>query len=520
MATALGNFAAVPLVNDAAKEFAYSIVIAVNTTFSVASDLYHTIPGSNVAYKYIRASYQNDPFRMLLELCLVAFLLWYIFHGRYRIRPGANPVVLTEKEINELCETWEPEPLVPSLSEFRRQELDKLPVLAGPAGTKVKMADGKEKLNFGSYNFLGFLNSEAVKESAVKALRKYGVGTCGPRGFYGTIDVHLQLENELAKFLGTESAILYSQDFSTIASCIPSFCKRGDIIVADECCSFAIQKGLEISRSTVRFFKHNDMQDLERVLAELQKENAKKPLSRRFLVVEGIYSQTANIVPLPQLIELKKKYKYRLIVEETLSFGVLGKRGAGVSDHFDIDAREIDVIVAGLTHALGSSGGFVAGEQEICEHQKLSGQAYTYSASLPALLAVAASQALSMLIDQPETLTRMRQNTLTVKNILKTVPNLEICGDEASPMFHLRLKNRPADRLEEDRVLQEIVDQIYKEGVLVSRAKHVLSQDRQKPTLIPSIRICCSAGHTQKESERSATIIRDTWKKITKAKKL
>ncbi len=161
---------------------------------------------------------------------------------------------------------WEPEPLVKDLSDFERFELEKLPTFTGTVGLKAKGLDGRERANFASFNFLGSNNSDLVKEKAIEALRTYGVGTCGPPGFYGTLDCHLELERRIADFVGQENSIIYSQGFSCISSVIPAFSKRGDVILADESVNFAVQKGLQISRSTVKYFKHNDMEDLERLM--------------------------------------------------------------------------------------------------------------------------------------------------------------------------------------------------------------------------------------------------------------
>ena len=174
------------------------------------------------------------------------------------------------KEINELIQEWEPEPLVQPLSEFERFELSKQQIFTGQVDKKVKYIDGKEKFNFAALNFLGLMNHEYIKQKSIEALRKYGVGTCGPRGFYGTLDVHLELEKKIAGFLGMEASIVYAQGFSCISSVIPAFSKRGDVIVCDRKCNFAIQKGISISRSHVYYYEHNDMQDLERVLLHVQ----------------------------------------------------------------------------------------------------------------------------------------------------------------------------------------------------------------------------------------------------------
>jgi 7-keto-8-aminopelargonate synthetase-like enzyme len=159
--------------------------------------------------------------------------------------------------------------------------------------------------NLASYNFYNFVGNEYVKEKAIQTLRTYGVGPCGPPQFYGTQDVHMKTEADIASCLGTEGCIVYAQAFSTISSVIPAFCKRGDIIVADRAVNFAIRKGLQICRSTIKYYEHNDMEDLERVLQKVIKEQAKKPLTRRFIVTEGLSETVGDCVDLPKLVSIR-----------------------------------------------------------------------------------------------------------------------------------------------------------------------------------------------------------------------
>lgn len=156
--------------------------------------------------------------------------------------------------------------------------------------------------NLASYNFYNFIANETLKEKAIVSLRTYGVGPCGPPGFYGTQDVHTKTEADVAAHLGTAACIIYAQSFSTISSVIPSFSKRGDIIVADRAVNYSVRKGIQISRSTVRWYDHNDMEDLERVLQRVTKEQAKKPLTRRFIITEGLFENTGDVVNLPKLV--------------------------------------------------------------------------------------------------------------------------------------------------------------------------------------------------------------------------
>ncbi|KAI8814308.1 pyridoxal phosphate-dependent transferase [Cladochytrium replicatum] len=516
----------VPLVNEAAKELAYNLVVAVNTTYSIASGIYNSVPGASIVYKYVKASHQNDPFRTLLEGLLLAFMIWYWVAKRYK--PGTEKFKLTDKEIDELCDEWEPEPLVPELTEIQKIELERTPVIVGPAGPKVTLSNGKTVLNVASYNFLGVMNSERVKEKAVETLRKYGVGTCGPPGFYGTLDVHQDLEAKLAEFVGAESAIIYSQAFSTIASALPAFAKRGDIIVADDGVNFAIQKGLASSRSVVKFYKHNDMEDLERVLKQVQAEHLKrkKPLTRRFLVSEAVSQNYGDIAPLPELVALKNKYKYRLILEESLSFGVLGKRGAGLADHFDIPSPEVDIMSASMANSLASGGGFVCGSAEIVEHQRLAGQAYTFSASLPAILAVSAIEAIQVISDNNQLLKQLRDNIATVRSSLAQqfssdnsaiIMSPSYDQDLNSPVIHLRLRKRLANRSDEEKLLQEVVDLCLKDGVLVARAKYAHAQELHLP--VASVRLLVTGGHSKKEAEKVADVVKGAFKRVLKSLK-
>lgn len=157
-------------------------------------------------------------------------------------------------------------------------------------------------INFASYNFYNLVSNDELKEKIIKVLRTYGVGPCGPRNFYGTQDIHMRTEADIAAFLGVPACIIYSQAFSTISSVIPAFSKRGDIIVADKGLSYTVRKGIQLSRSAVRWYEHNDMEDLERVLARVTREQAKKPLTRRFIITEALFDGYGDMIDLPKIV--------------------------------------------------------------------------------------------------------------------------------------------------------------------------------------------------------------------------
>lgn len=518
--------AAKPTLPPLNEEHAELIESTVNSLYGILS----TVPGSIHALNYLKNAYHNDPFRIALELFLVFFAIRYLMSAKYK--PHDNAVKLTEKEIDDLVEEWQPEPLVPALTKYDRLNLQKIPTIIGAQSVKPKVAGHtKPLMNLATTNYLNLLASDEIRDKAIKTLKGYGVGSCGPPGFYGTIDVHMDLERDISQFLGTEQAIIYAQGFSTISSVIPAFSKRGDILVCDDAVSFAIQKGVQISRSIVRWYKHNDMADLERVLEEIRMDDIvhKKRLTRRFIVSEGLSPNVGDIAPLDKLVELKKKYKYRLILDESCSIGVLGSRGAGLTDLFDIPAADVDIIVGSMANALCSSGGFCAGSEEIVDHQRLSGQAYCFSASIPAMLAVSASEAIKIIKSNPSQLTELSERGKTFRQVL-THKSLEsyielFSGDpeNPAPFFHIRIKpsfleshaidtGDDISRDDEEYLLQDVVDECAYQGVLITRAKYVVDQERECPR--PSIKINVTIGLSKKENEKAAGIVKTAIIKI------
>ncbi|XP_041356740.1 serine palmitoyltransferase 1-like isoform X2 [Gigantopelta aegis] len=329
-------------------------------------------------------------------------------------------------------------------------------------------------------------------------------------------DVHLEFENQLAKFMNTEESILYSYGFSTIASAIPAYAKRGDIVFCDEGACFSVQKGVVASRSTIIYFKHNDMDDLERVLkiqAEKDKKNPKKAkVTRKFIVVEGLSMNYGDIVPLPRLVELKWKYKVRIFVEESLSFAVLGKTGRGVTEHFGISIDEVDLVAANLENSIAACGGFGCGKKYVIDHQRLSGLGYCFSASLPPMLASAAAQALSIIENNPNMLAKLRENCELMHEGLSKIENIQVVGEPISPIKHLRL-TEPTDTRDIDmRTLQMVVDETMSEGVAVTLARYLDNEEHLLPQ--PSIRISVNSKLSREDIDRVVNILNTNFKKI------
>ncbi|KAF8508713.1 serine palmitoyltransferase [Hysterangium stoloniferum] len=504
------------------------------SSYSVAESTWNQIPGSAVVTRYIRSSHRDDPGRTLLEILLFLFAVRTLLQSRTRAEgSGKNFVKLSEKEIDELVDEWIPESLAPSLDVPEQIELNNLPVIQGAAGPKPKLVNtGKTVLNLASYNFTGLAGDERITNQAIETLRNYGVGSCGPPGFYGTIDVHIALENDIASFLGTESAIIYSQAFSTASSVIPAFCKRGDIIVADRSVNFAIHKGIQVSRSTVRWYDHNDLRSLEEVLESVERERIKKrlPLTRRFIVTEGIFENDGAMVDLPKIIALKNKFKFRLCLDESMSFGSVGRTGRGLTELYNVPATEIDLLVGSLATGLCATGGFCAGTRHVVDHQRINGTSFVFSAAMPALLAVSASQGIQILTNSPSTLSTLNENVNLVRSILDKVDGIHIPSHPASPLIHIQLpppteprsplptptsfisSPRSPKHPAEERILQEIVDEALVQGVLITRAKRLRGQEVVEPR--PTIKLAITSALNKKDMEKAALVVKGAIGKV------
>ncbi|KAI1454639.1 aminotransferase class I and II [Annulohypoxylon moriforme] len=487
------------------------------------SHAFQKVPGSAVLIRYIQSSYQNDPIRSAIELVLVIFFVRYILSPSYPTH-GPNYVKLREDEIDELVKEWEPEPLVAAQTPFEEAESERQPMIVGPTGPKVKLSNGKTVVNLASYNFYNLNASESIKEKAIQTLRTYGVGPCGPPQFYGTQDVHMNTEHDIAVFLGTQSSIVYSHAFSTISSVIPTFCKRGDVIVADKMVNYSIRKGLEASRSIIKWYEHNDMEDLEQVMKKVVEEQAKKKiLTRRFIVTEGLFEMVGDCSNLPKLVELKEKYKFRIALDETWSFGVLGHNGRGLTEAQNVDSEAVDMIIGSLAGPLCAAGGFCAGSKDVVRHQRINAASYTYSAALPAMAAVTASETLNVLQCNPDILLQCRENIRAMRAQLDPRSDWVQCtSDPENPVMLLVFKpevisSRRLSNEDQERLFLDVADEALANGVLVTRLKSVMlngSIGTKDINIQPALKVCITSGLSKKEIEKAGVTIRHAITKI------
>nr|AAF21252.1 serine palmitoyl Co-A transferase subunit 2 [Wickerhamomyces ciferrii] len=243
-------------------------------------------------------------------------------------------------------------------------------------------------LNLSSYNYLGFAQSEgACTQAALEILDYYGVGSGGPRNVIGTTDLHLKTEKTIAKFIGKDDSILFSMGYATNASLFSSLLDKKSLVISDELNHASIRTGVRLSGSTVKTFPHNNMIALEKILREQISQGqprSHRPWKKIIVAVEGLYSMEGTMANLPALIELRRKYKFNLFVDEAHSIGAIGPSGRGVCDYFGIDPSNVDLLMGTLTKSFGAAGGYIAGSQQIINRLKLNINSQNYAESIPA----------------------------------------------------------------------------------------------------------------------------------------
>ncbi len=303
--------------------------------------------------------------------------------------------------------------------------------IEGKQGTEVDM-EGHHVLMFGSNAYTGLTGDERVIEAGVRAMRKYGSGCAGSRFLNGTLDLHVQLEKELAEFVGKDEALCFSTGFTVNSGVIACLTGRDDYIICDDRDHASIIDGRRLSFSTSLKYKHNDMEDLER---QLQKCD---PASVKLIVVDGVFSMEGDLANLPEIIRLKNKYNATVMVDEAHGLGVFGKNGRGVCDYFGL-TDEVDIIMGTFSKSLASIGGFVAADKSIINWLRHNARTYIFSASNTPAATAAAMEALHIIQQEPERIQALWDVTNYALDCFRK-NGFEI-GDTQSPIIPLYVRD-------------------------------------------------------------------------------
>lgn len=290
-------------------------------------------------------------------------------------------------------------------------------VVESDQDTVVKI-NGKDVLMFGSNSYLGLTNHPKLKEAAKRAVDKYGSGCAGSRFLNGTLDLHIELENKLARFVGKEEAIVFSTGMQVNLGVLSSVVGRGDFIISDSANHASIVDGTRLSFATTRKYRHNDMAHLEEVLQRILKDKSANAVS--LIVMDGVFSMEGDISKLPEIIELASKYDAQVMVDDAHGLGVLGDHGRGTANYFGL-TEEVDLIMGTFSKSLATIGGFIAAKTEVINYIKHTARSLIFSASIAPANAAAVIAAIEIIENEPERIQKLWDNSHYAKKLLDEI---------------------------------------------------------------------------------------------------
>ncbi len=351
--------------------------------------------------------------------------------------------------------------------------------------------NGRRMIMVGSNNYLGLTNHPKVKEASIEAIKKYGTGCAGSRFLNGTLDIHVQLEEKLARFMRKDAALIFSTGFQVNLGVISALVGKDDIVIIDKMDHASIIDGCRLSFGEVRKFRHNDMADLERVL----KENEEKG---KLIVVDGVFSMEGDIANLPEILALAKKYGARLMVDDAHGIGVLGKTGRGTAEHFGLE-DEIDLIMGTYSKSLASIGGFISGSSDVIHYIKHFARSLIFSASPPPASVASVSAAIDIIENEPERREKLLKITTKMLNGFKSL-GFKV-GNSQTPIIPVIVG--------EDEKAFTMALMLQEEGVFAN-----VAVTPAVPTGMALIRTSYMATHTDEQLDYILTAFEKVGKKL------
>ena len=341
-----------------------------------------------------------------------------------------------------------------NLDELREKGLyRKLPVVTGATGPRA-IINGKEVINLSSNNYLGLANDPRLVEASIKATKKYGAGAGAVRTIVGTLDIHEELEQKLAVFKKAEAVIVFQSGFNCNMGTVGALMTKEDAILSDELNHASIIDGCRLSGAKVLRYKHNDMDDLRRVIKEARDGGLYKKL---MIIFDGVFSMDGDIVNLPEIVKIADEYEAVTYIDDAHASGVLGKGGRGTVSHFDLYGK-VDCQIGTLSKGIGVVGGYVAGSKELIDWLKLRARPFLFSTAITPGAAGACIKAVEILSESTELVDRLWDNTRYFKSKMKEA-GFDI-GRSETPITPVIIGN-------EAKAMQ-FSDELYKEGLFVS----------------------------------------------------
>ncbi len=319
--------------------------------------------------------------------------------------------------------------------------------LESAQGSRVTIK-GKDVIQLSSNNYLGLTNHPRMKEAAEKSVKEYGVGTGSVRTIAGTLSMHEEYERKLAKFKHTEAALVFQSGFTTNQGVLSSMLNDQDVVISDELNHASIIDGIRLTKAARKIYKHVDMESLEEAL------KASSEYRTRLVVTDGVFSMDGNIAPLPEIVELAEKYDALIMVDDAHASGVLGENGRGTVNHFGLDGR-VHIQVGTLSKAVGVLGGYVATSQTLKEYLIHKGRPFLFSTSHPPAVTAACDAAIDVLLEEPELIQKLWDNTKFFKDGLTKIGfDTGISKTPITPVM-----------IGDDALTHKFSDELFKEGV-------------------------------------------------------
>src|SRR5215510_1328734 len=354
---------------------------------------------------------------------------------------------------------------------------------------EVMMGD-RRILMFGSNNYLGLTTNPEVKDAAKLAVDLYGTGCSGSRMLNGTMDLHVKLEEALARFMKREAALVFGTGFQTNLGALSTIAQKGDVIIADRNIHASILDGCLASFARTTRYRHNDMADLRKVLEALQ------PDEGRLIVVDGVFSMEGDTANLPEIVKLAREHGARVYVDEAHAIGVLGRSGRGTAEHFGVES-EVVIVMGTFSKSFASIGGFVASRRDVIEYIKHHSRAFVYSASLAPANAAAVLKAIEIIQREPERRERLLHISRRIRSGLEGLGFRLLGGiTPISPVV-----------VDDEELVCRFFWELMKKGIYTN------------PVLAPAVshslvRISCMATHSDEQADRLLEAMHDIGKDL------
>ena len=350
--------------------------------------------------------------------------------------------------------------------------------------------DGKKVINLASNNYLGLTTHPRLREAALEATRKYGVGSGAVRTIAGTMKIHMELEEKIARFKNVEASVVFQSGFTANAGTVSAVLGKEDFIISDELNHASIIDGARLSRATIKVFRHKDVAHAE----ELLKEVAGQP-GHKLLITDGVFSMDGDVAPLPALCDLAEKYGAIMMVDDAHASGVLGRNGRGTIDHFHVHGR-VDIQVGTLSKAIGALGGYVCGSRDLIDFLYHRARPFLFSTSHPPSVAASCMAAFDVLEQEPERIEKLWENTRYWKKELGRLG------------YNIGGVNTPASEtpitpiiIGEGKLTMEFSRELFKEGVMgTGIAFPTVPEGKAR------VRTIVTATHTREELDRALEV--------------